>query len=222
MIRKNLIEAMIDFKYLLDRGYKKESVLDVVVSRYRLSSIERMILFRTIFPSEKAKKVLSKARPINEIVNNLLVIDGFNVLMTIRAALLKSYLFLCGDGFIRDMLSFYSKVKVDQYMYIALEILFSLLYRLKPLKVVFVYDKNVSYSGKLSGYTRRKLKEMGICGDSILAFKADVAVIKLNCLTSTSDTVILTQVDKVVDLGGYIASIVSPEKIINVRKIVYN
>ena len=42
-IRSELVEAAKDYKYLIDRGYPTKESLDLVVKRYFLSNIERMI-----------------------------------------------------------------------------------------------------------------------------------------------------------------------------------
>ena len=104
---RSFIDACIDYKYLLDRGYYWESALNFVVSRYRLNKDQRSIMLRTIFSEKEIKMRLAKKIELRDLMDIRLVIDGYNVLATISAALLNLPLFIGLDGFMRDITSLY-------------------------------------------------------------------------------------------------------------------
>jgi len=130
-----LKEASIDYRYLLSRGYNREISLKFVGDRYGLTKAERMALFRSVFPKDEAIKRMAKLSSPEAMMNKSISIDGFNVLMTIKAALQKFPLLLCDDGFIRDILSVIEKVKISRDMYIAIELLMQILLKYKPREV---------------------------------------------------------------------------------------
>ena len=102
-ISKSLIEAAKDYKYLLNRGYPQKASLDLVTSRYRLSKYERLLLYRCVHSDEICNIVKSKRVDPNDVYNRLLIIDGYNVLLTILTGIKGEPLYLCDDGFIRDL-----------------------------------------------------------------------------------------------------------------------
>ena len=214
-IRLNIVkEAAKDYKYLLSRGYNWNTSLNFVSARYQLTRVERMILLRSVFSNQDIAIRKSKLKPISYIKDKSLSIDGFNVLMTIRAALLKTPLIYCQDGFIRDILSAFERIKIDTLMYISLELLLSLLLKYKPRDVVFFFDSRVSKSGIFASHVRRRLKQLNFNGNALAVPKADIQTISYGEVVASSDSVIILRANQVVDLGGYLASIISAESIL--------
>lgn len=211
-----LKEASKDFKYLLTRGYNRTTSLKFVSDRYLLSKTEKMALYRGVFSDSEIKLRKSKLVSIKDIIGEKLVVDGFNVLMTIKAALLGTPLIKCQDGFIRDILSSFEKVKINDLMYISLEILLCFLNRYKPKKVTILFDSKVSKSGCFAAHVRRKLNLLGINGTALAVPRADTETLAVGRdeIIASSDTVIILKANKVVDLGGYIASFIAPERIL--------
>jgi len=209
-----LKEASIDYRYLLSRGYNREISLKFVGDRYGLTKAERMALFRSVFPKDEAIKRMAKLSSPEAMMNKSISIDGFNVLMTIKAALQKFPLLLCDDGFIRDILSVIEKVKISRDMYIAIELLMQILLKYKPREVFLFFDANVSRSGEFAAYVRRRLTNMGLRGYARAVKKADISTIMQCDTVISSDSVIILNSKEVIDLGGYIAKLIAPELIV--------
>jgi len=215
-IRKELVEAAKDLLYLLNRGYGRKSSLNLVTSRYRLSKVERLLLYRGIYPYEVSKIRYSKM--VNDIENLSIVIDGFNVLSTVQSALLSDTLILCTDNFIRDIAATVRKIKVSPLLLSSLVIVISYLAREKVRYALFVYDSQVSRSLEICNLTKKILETMNVNGNCILANRTDKYLMSFdNYVVASSDSVILDKVGRLYDVGGKIALNVAPEDVISIN-----
>ena len=205
--RRKLCDAILDYRYLLDRGYSREQVLDLIVNRYMLSKIERSILYRCVHQSLEANSIRSKLVAPDDVKGEKLVIDGFNVIVTTETCLNGDVVFLGDDGVVRDVRKSYRKyVYDDKRTSETLSLILSSTLELKPKAIVVVYDEQVSWSGEIARLTRNILREHGVEGDAIAVTKSDLKIIEesKNGIACTSDIVILERVKRVFDLPAYI------------------
>ena len=85
-IRKNkLQEAAYDLRFLLDRGYRKKGALQFVANKYVLNKHERNYLARSVFSSLKSEERREKIVDISKIRDQFLLVDGYNVLITVES-----------------------------------------------------------------------------------------------------------------------------------------
>ena len=91
-------EAAEDFRYLLNRGYNRNSSLKLVSDRYNLSKDERNFLIRAVFSDREAEERRKKLVNIEEIRGKRVVIDGYNVLITVENVLKGENIIFCDDG----------------------------------------------------------------------------------------------------------------------------
>ena len=226
-MREELLEAVQDFFYLINRGYNRKTSLDLVCSRYLLTREERLILYRSIFSQEISRIRRRKIVEINEIINGdeILVIDMFNLISTVTSALLRDVLILGTDGILRDIASTRRKVRFDEKYITALIISLISLMRVNPSGIVAVFDSQISKSAHFSMVFSSFCERMCRKYSTVLSKNADTEVIKLSheyeAVTVSSDSVIIDKVNRIADLGGWIANILSPESIINLGELVY-
>jgi hypothetical protein len=95
--------ALKDYLYLRSREYPGKPALKLVGDRFRLTGIQRKILFRGITPASCASRRRAKLihDPI-ELKGKILYMDGFNVLYTIMNYMLGRPVFIGSDGILRD------------------------------------------------------------------------------------------------------------------------
>lgn len=97
-----LIEALNDYRFLINRNYPARGSLKLVSDRYGLSGRQRSILYRGVFKADesltRSKKLITKPAGINA----PLLIDGFNVLVMISSYLQGIPVFISTDGLLRD------------------------------------------------------------------------------------------------------------------------
>ncbi|AKV75366.1 hypothetical protein MsedC_1667 [Metallosphaera sedula] len=186
--REQLREAILDYRYLLDRGYGSKPSLDLVTGRYGLNGEERLLLFRCIHPKKEVEMIKGKVK-----LEEPLILDGFNVGLSLVNAWDGEQLFLCDDNFVRDL--GLGRKKGDSRLVNALVSVGELLISL-GLKFRIVLDSQVSMSGEIAG----KLRRLGL--DVSVVNRADKEIIASQGTSVTSDFVILRESTKVFDLVG--------------------
>ncbi len=193
-----------DFRYLLDRGYRRSTALNFVCGHYRLGKKQRNIIVRSVYSEKEIKDHRKRLWPIEKIRGRRLVIDGFNVLIGAECALGRGPIIKAQDGLHRDSLGLSGRYKPGLFTEPAIEGILNILKKHGPKKVLFIFDSQVSRSGELAALVRRKMDEMGVDGDARTAPNVDYEIKRLNWITATSDTAIIEKVDRVVDLVGEI------------------
>lgn len=193
-----------DFRYLLNRKYPRKGSLELVGNRYGLTFDERHLLYRGVFSDMDSKVRRKKKIAIHEVRNKDLVIDGHNVVITIEAGLSDRPLILGDDGFIRDISGVSGNFKKTELTGQALQLLSAVLKRIKPRQTLFLFDAPISKSGELAREVRNILKRENLKGDSIAVKVPEKMMIGFLGVIATSDTAIIDQSKKVVDLAGYI------------------
>lgn len=193
-----------DLKYLLDRDYNKKTSLNLIVNRYKLNDKQRNFLQRYVFSEKDIKLHKSRLFSIEKIAGKDIIIDGYNVLITVEAILNKKELVRGMDGFLRDTSAIFSKYIFDKNTKKALKRIILTLKEYKPRFVLFIFDSQISHSGELTGYVRHKLNESGLNGNARTSRSADKEIVDLNEITMTSDSIIIEKVDGAVDIGSVI------------------
>ncbi len=94
------IEAARDYFWLQEKDYPQRLFFKVVCDRYRMDSIQRVIIYRGIFPSVENKARLKRQTTSAEGMN--LVVDTTNVVFRLNNYLCGRPVFLCTDGLLRD------------------------------------------------------------------------------------------------------------------------
>ena len=90
-IEQSLKDAAYDLKFLLNRGYRKKSGLNLVANKYLLDKNERNLLVRKVYSDEIVRDRRVKIVEINNIKNKKIIIDGYNVLITSEIIYNKEY-----------------------------------------------------------------------------------------------------------------------------------
>ena len=182
--------SILDYFYLINRHYPERGTLKLIGDRYRLNRDQRTILYRGISNEINAGK--RQARLTDEIHDQYLIIDGYNVLFTILNYRLGRIVFLSNDHIVRDAGSLHGKLRDEELFLQCLELLFEFFDQSKPAYIHFYIDSPVSHSA----IHCKKINEMidqrhlkGICeivkspDHNIKKFKEGVIL--------TSDTVII-------------------------------
>lgn len=218
-MRRELINAIYDYRLLLDRGYPQKVALDAVCTRYMLSRRERLLLYRCIHPTNIAKKIRRKhSIPPPQ---STLVVDGFNVFATLYTVYTGEHVYLCDDGIVRDLSGLHSRVALTMDKNVAGNLLSLIInyankfgYRLE-----LIFDYNVKKSGELASYIRKQLSTMSIYWNVSVEKQADSRILS-RCTegvwVSTSDIVILEKAERIFDLAGYIIRDKYPRYVIKI------
>jgi hypothetical protein len=195
-----------DFRYLLNRAYSRKAALELVGNRYQLTSDQRHLLHRGVFSDTDSKGRQKKKISPNQIPGCDLIIDGYNVLITIEAGLSGRPLIFGDDGFIRDISGLSGNFQKTETTMRALEHLLNVLKGMKPRQALFLFDSPISRSGELALEVRGRMQKENLPGDAMAVRVPEKILIGFPGIVATSDTAIVDRSHKVVDLAGYVLS----------------
>lgn len=186
-----LEHAVEDLSWLKGRGYSPKAALKLVGDRHALSARQRRALQRCAASNEECVLRATKAVAFEKLKGERVIVDGYNVILTLEAAISGGILLLARDGVMRDLASLsahYRKLEVTRP---AVKLLVETLEKQQPSAVECLLDRPISNSGRLkqliedvaeasdvlwhvrlSARTDRELK----CSQAIVA-SADSAVI---------------------------------------------
>lgn len=108
-MRQQFLQSISDYRWFLEKGYPQKSSLQMVVTRYSLSSVERSMLFRGIMKKDVALERSKKILHIDEIKDQVIHIDAFNVVYTIASYLNGDTVYVSDDGMLRDASEIHGK-----------------------------------------------------------------------------------------------------------------
>ncbi len=209
-IRKDILkDAAYDLRFLLNRKYRKKGALTFVSNKYVLSMHERNYLARAIHSNFISASRMDKIVNLSQITDQSLFIDGYNVLITLESIIRGDYdsIISCDDGVIRDINAIFGKYKCNKTTESSLNNILSLINEYKPLNVTFLFDKQVSFSGKLANLIRNLFRVYGLEWEVTLSKNVDFELVKLanarNGIVATSDGIIIDKVNKIIDLPFY-------------------
>ena len=185
-----LKKAHEEIKWLLDRGYKLESIINFVGGRYQFSTRQRDALKRATCSTEHEIIRRSKELQLDEIKDKTLNIDGFNLIINLEVALSGGALIIGDDGLIRDLAGLRGTYKLIDKTDIALDYIFNFLKFIDIESINIYLDSPVSNSGNLKIKIFEYAEKYNLNTSVELVNNADVILEKLNNVV-TSDATIL-------------------------------
>lgn len=146
-----LRKAVADLSWLRSRGYTDNSSIKLVGDRYDLTARQRIAVGRCACSDEAFRSRGARCLPAEKARDRPVLIDGFNILTTVEAALAGGILLRGRDGCIRDMSSMHGNYRVLDQSREALKLILETLRELNITRSTWYLDKPVSNSGRLKG-----------------------------------------------------------------------
>ena len=144
-----LRSAVADLNWLLTRGYAEPSALKLVGDRHWLDRRQRIAVMRCACSDQALESRRSRELDLRDLAGRRLLLDGYNVLTTVEAALAGGVILVGRDGCYRDMASVHGTYrKVDETLP-ALEHIGRLLDQSAVANCLWYLDSPVSNSGRL-------------------------------------------------------------------------
>ncbi|RLG39490.1 MAG: hypothetical protein DRN78_06675 [Thermoproteota archaeon] len=173
--------------------------VDIVSRQLSLNKREKIALSKLIRdPSESMANALKRS-PLVCIRDRDLGIDGFNVLITIESALNGNDVYLCSDGFVRDISLAYSSYSPTDKFEEAVNLLGELIEENKPLSTKIYLDSPIPKSGQIASSIRELL---GDIAEVKTSKHVDKDLLRHEVI-ATSDTVVIGKAPCVVDMPFY-------------------
>jgi len=141
--------AAADFCWLLTRGYAHDSALKLVGDRHSLVARQRVAVSRGCCSEAQAAQRRSRQVGGEQLRGAALWLDGYNVLITIEAALAGGVILAARDGAYRDMASMHGSYRKVAETRPALELLGRVIAAFEVAECRWYLDRPVSNSGRL-------------------------------------------------------------------------
>ena len=199
---KALRQAVADFSFLLTKGYTEKSALKLVGDRFLLTSRQRVAVMRCACADEQLQ--LRKRRCVKKAAGEKIAIDGYNVLITIEAAMSGAVVLKGRDGCFKDIASIHGTYrKVDETIP-AVHLIGQFLTENGINDCLWLLDSPVSNSGRLKTLIGQLAKENGWDWKVELAANPDAILIKTDRIAASSDGVILDGCSRWINLAAAI------------------
>lgn len=201
---KNLRSAVADFSLLLTRGYADKSALKLVGDRYSLTERQRLAVMRCACSDQQLVSRRQRQVEIAQVANNGIAIDGYNVLITIEAAISGGIIFKGRDSCHKDLASIHGTYRKVAETIPALQLIGEFLSEAAAGECTWFIDSPVSNSGRLKTLIRQLAEKNQWKWSAELLFNPDTELIASDMIAATSDSIVLDGCQKWVNLAAEI------------------
>ncbi|UCE59418.1 MAG: DUF434 domain-containing protein [Phycisphaerales bacterium] len=141
--------SVVEYSWLLTRGYAEGSALKLVGDRYNLTSRQRLAIMRSACSDQSLKRrSVAKVTP-DQCRGTSIGIDGYNLLITVESALSGGLVLVGRDGCYRDLASVHGTYRKVEETVPALDMIIDYLDALDFPRVDWYLDRPVSNSARL-------------------------------------------------------------------------
>lgn len=147
-----LLGAVADLSWLLGRGYAVGAAVTLVGDRYQLRERQRQAVARCACSDAARDDRRARRVAVEALAETLVVVDGFNCVVTLEAAMSGGVVLVGRDGAHRDLSSVHGSYRRVQETAAALDAIAGLLRGAG--QVIWYFDRPVSNSGRLAEMAR--------------------------------------------------------------------
>ncbi len=188
------MESLAPLTYFLFTLGFRDSV-EIVGRRFSLRKMEMVALSKLVRSPEESLRNSLKVVPAKCVSGRDLGIDGFNVLITLEAALSGQPVYVCSDGMVRDLSLAYSSYKPSDRFDEAVRLLDEVVKQLNPGRAVVYLDSPVSKSGRIAS----RMREIVERAEVVVSKRVDSDILEHEVVAS-SDSRIISHAACIVDL----------------------
>jgi hypothetical protein len=194
--------AVSDLAWLLTHDFALHGALKLVGDKYQLDERQRVAVMRsTCSEQSRAWRRGNELMP-GEVVGRRVLLDGYNVLTTVEAALGGGVLLRGMDGCLRDMASLHGHYKRVAETGPALELIGRTLAELGVGEIEVLLDAPVSNSGRLKTVMRKVAEEQGWKWAVTLVPDPDPVLARSAEVIATADSAVLDGVRNPAGMTG--------------------
>lgn len=197
----DLRAALADFSLLLTKGYAEKSALKLVGDKFSLRERQRLAVMRGACSDEQVTSRGRREVTVADMAGQPIAIDGYNVLITIEAAMSGGVIFKGRDGCFRDLASIHGTYRKVTETIPAVELIGEFLKEIGAGRALWLLDSPVSNSGRLKTLIGRLARENGWDWEIKLSLSPDAELIKSADIVAGSDSVVLDRCRRWVNLA---------------------
>ncbi len=193
-----LAVGLADFSLLLTKGYAEKSALKLVCDRFSLTERQRLAIMRSACSDQQ---LISREKREIKIADLPIVIDGYNVLITIEAAMSRGVIFKGRDGCFRDLASIHGTYRKVTETIPAVQLIGDFLKESSAGDCLWLLDSPVSNSGRLKTLIGELARKKDWNWEIELLPSPDAKLIKTALVAVSSDSVVLDKCRRWVNLA---------------------
>lgn len=197
----DLQSATADFSLLLTKGYADKSALKLVGDKFSLTKRQRLAVMRSACSDQHIVSRNQRCVTIKNLAGQGIAIDGYNILITIEAAMSGACVFKGRDGCFRDLASIHGTYRKVTETIPALQLVGEFLKEIGVNDAVWLLDSPVSNSGRLKTLIGKLARKSGWNWDIELLFSPDAELKKTDLIVASSDSVVLDACKQWVNLA---------------------
>ncbi len=201
---KVLQEAVRDMHYLLSRGFAENASAALVGNRYRLRARQIQMIKSASAGAKEISARNAKKVEANALSGKTVYIDGFNLLILLESLLSGAYIFKGCDGCYRDLSSVHGSYKRVQQTIRSIELVALFHQKIALSKIIWIFDKPVSNSGRLKQILLDYAQEQQIDWEVYLEFNPDKYLAAVPDTIISSDAWILDHCTSWFNLADYL------------------
>ena len=199
-----LRQALTDFSMLLTKQYAEKSALKLVGDRFGLTARQRLAVKRCACSDDQLVQRLQRQKAFSGLEGADIMLDGYNVLITIEAALSGAPVFIARDGCCRDLAGLYGTWRKVSETKPAIEIIGKCLQQTGALRILWLLDRPVSNSGRLSVLIRQIAGQNSYPWSVEVVNNPDRKLAATDWIVASSDSVVLGNCKRWINLAGKI------------------
>jgi hypothetical protein len=196
--------ALVDYSLLLTKGYAEKSALKLVGDKFSLTQRQRLAIMRSACSDQQLASRSERRAEVSDIAGQSIAIDGYNVLITVEAAMSGGIIFKGRDGCFRDLASIHGTYRKVAETIPAVELIGQFLGQIGTAKALWLLDSPVSNSGRLKMLIGELAEQNNWSWEIQLLLSPDAELIKTDQIVASSDSVILDGCRKWTNLAAEI------------------
>ena len=187
----DLRSALADYSLLLTKGYAEKSALKLVGDKFSLTQRQRLAIMRSACSDQQLALRSEHRIEAKNLAGQSVAVDGYNVLITVEAAMSGGVIFAGRDGCFRDLASVHGTYRKVTDTIPALQLIGEFLKEVGVMKALWLLDSPVSNSGRLKTLIRELAEKNNWKCEIELLLSPDAELKKTDLIVASSDSVIL-------------------------------
>jgi len=203
--------AVSDFSLLLTKGYAEKSALKLVGDKFSLTQRQRLAVMRSACSDEQLARRKEHQIEIADIAGKAIAIDGYNVLITIEAAMSGGMIFEGRDGCFKDLASIHGTYRKVSETIPAVLLIGQFLEEISIPRALWLLDSPVSNSGRLKTLIGQLAEQNKWNWEVELLTSPDAELKKTDLIVAGNDGVVLDACKSWVNLARAIIETKLPQ-----------
>jgi len=197
----NLKSALADFSLLLTKGYAEKSALKLVGDRFSLTQRQRLAIMRSACSDQQLMSRKQRQVKLGDLAGKPIAIDGYNVLITVEAAMSGAVIFKSRDGCLRDLASIHGTYRKVTETIPAVQLIGKFLKEHNVDNCLWLLDSPVSNSGRLKTLIGELAQKNNWSWEIKLLISPDAELVKTDMVVASGDSAVLDRCKSWVNLA---------------------